>query len=241
MAIVYKHIRLDSNLVFYIGIGKSNKRPYSKNHRNTYWHNIVNKHGYKIEIISENITWDEAKEMECRLILEYGRLDLKTGSLVNMTNGGEGISGYSHTEEWKKESSKRNKNKVIGEEQRKIISSYMKNRKITTEFKEKVSIGVKKYFDKKGRKIKEKKHPNNELIWINKDEKNKRVFHEDVKSYIEQGWVVGRFIRSEISNLMSKKGSKWMNNGQIEAMILETEINQYVKSNWSHGRIKRKN
>ncbi len=37
MAIVYKHIRLDNDTVFYIGIGKNQKRPYSKNYRNKYW------------------------------------------------------------------------------------------------------------------------------------------------------------------------------------------------------------
>ena len=32
MAIVYRHIRLDKNEVFYIGIGKTEKRAYEKHH-----------------------------------------------------------------------------------------------------------------------------------------------------------------------------------------------------------------
>ena len=55
--IVYQHIRLDTNTIFYIGIGKNLKRPYSKNYRNNYWHNVVNKAGYKVEILFENQTW----------------------------------------------------------------------------------------------------------------------------------------------------------------------------------------
>lgn len=101
MAIVYKHIRLDKNEVFYVGIGKTEKRAYSKNYRNKYWHNIINKCDYKIELIYENLTWEEAQYKEIELIKKYGRIDLKSGSLVNMTDGGEGALGYKHTEEKK--------------------------------------------------------------------------------------------------------------------------------------------
>ena len=41
MACVYRHIRLDKNIPFYIGISTNNKRPYSKNGRNNYWKNII--------------------------------------------------------------------------------------------------------------------------------------------------------------------------------------------------------
>jgi len=54
MATVYKHIRLDTLEVFYIGIGKEIKRAYSKQRRNKYWNSIVSKHGYKVEIFKDN-------------------------------------------------------------------------------------------------------------------------------------------------------------------------------------------
>ena len=47
--LVYRHLRLSNNEVFYIGIGNE-KRPYSKGSRNPLWKNIVKKDGYKIEI-----------------------------------------------------------------------------------------------------------------------------------------------------------------------------------------------
>ena len=93
MAYVYRHRRLDKNEVFYIGIGSDDnfKRAYSKAGRNKYWHNIVNLSNYKIEIISEDwLTWEEACEKEKFWITFYGRADLGKGSLVNMTDGGEG-------------------------------------------------------------------------------------------------------------------------------------------------------
>ena len=91
--LVYRHITLDTNQVFYIGIGKIN-RPNSKKNRNKFWHNVVNKHGYYSEIVKDNLSHQEACELEQLLILEYGRRDLNTGYLVNMTDGGDGLNNY---------------------------------------------------------------------------------------------------------------------------------------------------
>lgn len=96
--LVYRHRTLDTKQVFYVGIGLPN-RPYKKNGRTLYWKNIVNKHGYSIEIIKENISWTDACELEELLILEYGRRDLKTGTLVNLTNGGDGVKNYKFDKE----------------------------------------------------------------------------------------------------------------------------------------------
>jgi hypothetical protein len=90
MAIVYLHRRKDTNEVFYIGIGKDSYRIGRKANRNKYWHNIVNKYGYTKELLFKDITWEEAIKKEIELINKYGRKDLKTGCLVNMTRGGEG-------------------------------------------------------------------------------------------------------------------------------------------------------
>lgn len=94
MAYVYRHKRLDKNEIFYIGIGSDSKgkysRAYSKVGRNKYWHNITKSTEYKVEIISEEwLTWEEACEKEKFWITFYGRADLKKGSLVNMTDGGQ--------------------------------------------------------------------------------------------------------------------------------------------------------
>lgn len=89
-AVVYRHIRLDTNKVFYVGIAASRHRPHSRFSRNKYWHNIVDKVGYDVEIITDKIPYEDACELEQFLISEYGRKDLGTGLLVNMTGGGEG-------------------------------------------------------------------------------------------------------------------------------------------------------
>lgn len=105
MAYVYRHIRLDKNVPFYIGIGLDNGGKYhragSKQSRNKFWHNIAKKHGYEIEIIVDDLTWDEAKEKEIEFIKLYGRISL-AGTLVNLTDGGQGNTGYVTSDETKK-------------------------------------------------------------------------------------------------------------------------------------------
>ena len=86
--IVYRHIRLDKNIPFYIGIGKDISRPYNKKDRSNFWKSITGKTGYIVEILFNNLTKDQAIEKEIEFIALYGRVDLKTGSLCNMTRGG---------------------------------------------------------------------------------------------------------------------------------------------------------
>jgi hypothetical protein len=103
MAYVYRHIRLDKNEPFYIGIGSSSDkkfiRAFSKKGRSNFWRNIVNKTKYEVEILFDDITWEQACEKEKEFITLYGRKDLGLGTLTNLTNGGEGILGYKNTPE----------------------------------------------------------------------------------------------------------------------------------------------
>lgn len=125
MAIVYRHID-NNNKVFYIGIGKNESRAFDYHHRSNFWKRYSKKHGVNTEVIIENISFDDAKELEMLLISEYGRKDLKNGNLVNMTDGGEGslnrIQGENEKE--KRANSLRGKKRTI--EQRKTMSDARK-------------------------------------------------------------------------------------------------------------------
>jgi len=103
MAIVYRHRRLDTNEVFYIGIGVDKRRAYqkSKYKRSEFWHKINNKTDIVVEILVEDISYTDAEELEMFLISLYGRKDLGLGTLVNMTDGGGGTRGYTLTEKHK--------------------------------------------------------------------------------------------------------------------------------------------
>jgi hypothetical protein len=94
--VVYRHIRNDNNSVFYVGMG-TETRPYAKSKRSDYWTNIVNKYGYIVEILSKNLSFEDAIDLEMLLIEEYGRLDLKTGILCNLTSGGEGTKNVTES------------------------------------------------------------------------------------------------------------------------------------------------
>ena len=92
---VYRHIRLDKNEPFYIGIG--NKKNYARayqikpNRRNEIWRKIFDKTEIEVEIILEGLTKNQSSEKEQEFIRLYGRKDLGTGTLCNMTDGGDGI------------------------------------------------------------------------------------------------------------------------------------------------------
>ena len=111
MAIVYQHRRLDTNEVFYIGIGSNKKRAYSKYKRTKLWHNVVNKSGYTVEITHKDILWEEACVIEKYLVSFYGRKDLGLGSLVNLTDGGDGRFGAVISEETKLKMSRSHRGK----------------------------------------------------------------------------------------------------------------------------------
>ena len=98
MAVVYQHRRLDTNEVFYVGIGKNEKRAYNTTRRSKLWHDFVKNHDYYVEVTHKDVIWEEACSIEKYLIAFYGRRDLGLGSLVNITDGGD--SGIlNHTKE----------------------------------------------------------------------------------------------------------------------------------------------
>ena len=94
--VVYIHRKKTDDTIFYIGIGNED-RPYQKapTSRSVVWHRTVKKHGYYVEVIFKDLSKEEACEIEIYLIEKLGRRDLKKGSLVNLTGGGEGATNMS--------------------------------------------------------------------------------------------------------------------------------------------------
>lgn len=104
MAVLYRHLKPNGE-VFYIGIGKDIKRAYNKYRRSAYWKSIVNKYGYEVQIIKKDLTWEDACDLEKILINYHGRRDLGLGTLVNLTDGGEGALGVVYPEEYRQKMS----------------------------------------------------------------------------------------------------------------------------------------
>lgn len=91
---VYVHRRPDTGDIFYVGLGsKSRARNFAA--RNRKWKRIVDKAGKPIvEIVADLVTTEEAARIERSLIKEIG-----LHNLANMSPGGDGVFGATHTEE----------------------------------------------------------------------------------------------------------------------------------------------
>lgn len=113
MAYVYRHIRLDKNEPFYIGIGSDSNyyRAYQikSDRRNNVWNKIASKTDIEIEIMLDDLTWEQACEKEREFISLYGRIDKSNGILANLTDGGDGTIGIIVSEENRKKLSQRTK------------------------------------------------------------------------------------------------------------------------------------
>lgn len=161
MALVYRHLK-PCGEVFYIGIGVSKKRAYSKYGRNKHWSNTVNKYGYEVQILTNNIDYEFAKEIEKNLILHYGRKDLNLGKLVNMTDGGEGFANMNSEEKLKRKTRMSNYNKTTKDYSFTQNENYKSNMKVSC-----LGINNKKIIDTETKMIFESMRKASEFNKIN--------------------------------------------------------------------------
>ena len=149
---VYIYWRLDINEPFYVGKGKGNRwRDLGGDRRKRHFKRIINKHPIVCEIVKNNLTEEQAHGIECwiinELVFEYGySIDIlnnrsreKGYHLVNCTWGGDGVSGYKHTEEEIEKIRKSCKSSWSDEELKRNASVRSKERWKDEEYKEKVS------------------------------------------------------------------------------------------------------
>lgn len=94
---VYEHSRNDTGAVFYVGKGKG-LRSHDVRNRNQQWMQIVENFGFTAHVICSTDCEELALLVEREKIDQLRRLGF---GLVNKTSGGQGISGYVHTEESK--------------------------------------------------------------------------------------------------------------------------------------------
>ena len=136
---VYVHIRLDNNTVFYVGKGTKN-RAYDLD-RSNFHNGVCKKYGCRVEIIKDGLTESQAFRLESKMIkyyvltLGYGApiegyddYDHNLPYLTNFTWGGEGASGYKHSEESKRKNSEAHKGKKESEETKRKKSESMKGK-----------------------------------------------------------------------------------------------------------------
>jgi hypothetical protein len=135
---IYFHINPLKNEVFYVGKGKD-KRAWSYTGRSLYWTNIVKKYSYIVDIVEENLTEQEAFDREIFYINKIGRKDLGLGSLINMTDGGDGPSGAIRSQETIEKTKQSRKGYKTSDETKKKMSKSQTGRKQSDQAKKKVS------------------------------------------------------------------------------------------------------
>ncbi len=108
---VYLHRRKTDNKVFYVGKGKD-KRAFDKTNRSRWWKSVADKHGVEVDVVFDNLSEADALQAEKDIILEFRYFG---HPLVNMTNGGEGMSGHKPSAETRAKRSKSLKGKKFSE------------------------------------------------------------------------------------------------------------------------------
>lgn len=123
---VYEYLRKD-NTPYYVGKG-TNSRKYQKQ-----GHTVPLPSKDRIRVVAENLTNEEAIQLEIELIAKHGRKDLGTGILRNLTNGGEGSSGRLVSENMKQKISLSLMGREQSEETKRKRADALRGKKRTEE------------------------------------------------------------------------------------------------------------
>lgn len=225
MALVYRHIRLDTNEVFYIGIAVRKNRVTSRRSRNPYWRNIVNKYGMISEIIEENLTWEEACTREKYWISFYGR-----DKLSNLTDGGEGCFGRVLNDKTKEKISNSHKGKKLSEEHIKKISDGNKGKPKPKpigfgEKMSRISIGkVRSEESRKKQSISTKKTLSKMREKLS--EKSKGIKNSNSVRYILLNTIINEVIEIDGYKSVLEYFNKISNSNKRDAMFLIKKIKE---------------
>lgn len=255
------HVYLDrkpSGEPFYVGIGDDARIKCKA--RNKFHTGVCRKHAGWSRTVIETTTWDKCVELEMFLISEIGRRDLKTGTLVNLTSGGEGALGVVCSAETRLKKSKAlkgvpksddhkikigagNSGKVRSPEQIEIMRHVATGVIKSSETKDKISANSLKMWAKDG--YKESHSDRMVSLWGNADYRNKLseahiTRYEKDPVAKEKFAQVGRDTWADPER-KAKQAAKvsntlWVYKDEVSKRIAKPEIETFLNSGWEFGR-----
>jgi len=197
----YAYLRKDGT-PYYIGKGTGSRAYLQLNHM------VKTPERERVLILKQNLTEEEANRHEIYMVGVLGRKDIGTGILRNLTDGGEGISGYRHTEE-SKNKMRRPKSKETRRKLSEAIKAKWDSGYYDRETWRKRELGTKRSAEsniKRSNTMKEYYKTNTKVI----SEEQKRQTSETLKQKYSDGTLKH-----------GTKGKKWWNNRQINKMSVE--------------------
>jgi hypothetical protein len=149
--------------------------------RNPKWNKIANKYGFRYEIVQDNMSESDAFLLEMWLIAKFRHQGY---DLANLTDGGEGNSGYRHTDE-----------------QRKKLSAAKMGIQMSDDFKRKCSERMKGVSTRKGQKTSEETKER-----ISKSKSGRASYTYDHTKYRFENTETGQTFTGTSHDLLLKYG-----------------------------------
>ena len=183
---------------YYVGRGKSGRawNVLHGVHLPTDPNNIV--------VIVDNLSIDQANQIEILHIAIWGRADLGTGILRNRTDGGGGAKGFKHTPEECRKIGERSRGKRLSQETRAKISQANKMRKISAETREKHRLAAtgRKHTEETTKKLKEGWKPrlteaSRKAMSLAAKNRKPRIISDMTKLKLKETWAAKKIKRLE--------------------------------------------
>lgn len=222
---------------FYVGIGEAVRVADLK--RNIFHQRICAKYpNWSRTVIEVDDNRENCEEFERFLIAEIGRRDLRTGSLVNMTEGGDGVKG-----------------RIYSDEERKVLSIISSARQNTPEAKAQRSAIVRQKLDdgthhfitnhpmkdkefalKVGSKV--SVQLSGRQMMTNRVTGECKLLKPSDAENLDENWYRGCVGRTV--GMTPTKGKRNINRDGTRKMVDQSELDEWLSKGWALGRGKLK-